>query len=110
MKITHNKVGQNLNTKDTGKSDKADKAGAAAVGGQKGNSPAALQNTELGATKVDLSPRAQEMKKAKEIAMAAPDIREDKVAALQKMIDEGKYKVSAKDIADKMVDEELQWS
>ncbi|MEZ0391269.1 MAG: flagellar biosynthesis anti-sigma factor FlgM [Pseudobdellovibrionaceae bacterium] len=109
MKITHNKVGQNLNTKETGKAEKSDKAGAAAVGGQKGNA-AALQNADLGATKVDLSPRAQEMKKIKETAMAAPDIREDKVAALQKMIDEGKYNVSAKDIADKMVDEELQWS
>jgi negative regulator of flagellin synthesis FlgM len=109
MKITHNKVGQNLNTKDTGKTDKSDKAGAAALGGQKGNS-AALSEADLGATKVDLSPRAQDMKKIKEAAMAAPEIREDKVAALQKMVDEGKYKVSAKDIADKMVDEELQWS
>lgn len=109
MKITHNKVGQNLNTVDTGKADKSDKAGATAISDRK-NSAAELKNIELGAAKVDLSPRAQEMKKIKEAAMAAPDIREDRVAALQKMIDEGKYKVSAKDIADKMVDEELQWS
>jgi anti-sigma28 factor (negative regulator of flagellin synthesis) len=29
---------------------------------------------------------------------------------LQKMIDSGKYKVDAKEIADKMVDEEAQWT
>ncbi len=108
MKITHNKVGQNLNTSDLGKADKTGKAGTADANNSKAAS--ALMDTEIGATKVDLSPRAQQMKKAKEVAMAAPDIREDKVAALQKLIDDGKYNVSAKDIADKMVDEELQWS
>lgn len=107
MKITHNKVGQNLNTNDLGKTDKSEKAKAGGAG--KGNA-AALQNGDLGATKVDLSPRAQEMKKIKEAALAAPDVNEEKVARLQKMIDDGKYNVSAKDIADKMVDEELSWS
>ncbi len=109
MKITHNKVGQNLNTKDTGKADKTDKAKGAGDGAGAGKA-AALMDSDLGATKVDLSPRAQEMKKAKEVAMAAPDVDEAKVARLQKMIDEGKYNVAAKDIADKMVDDELAWS
>lgn len=107
MKITHNKVGQNLNTNDLGKSGKTDKAASVGTGESKA---AALMNSELGATKVDLSDRAQQMKKAKEIAMAAPEVREDKVARLQKMIDEGNYKVAAKDIADKMVDDEIAWS
>ena len=107
MKITHNKVGQNLNTRDAAKTDKADNA---AAGKADGGKAAALMNSDLGATKVDVSQRAQEMKKAKEIAMAAPDIREDRVAQLQKMIDAGTYNVSAKDIADKMVDDELAWS
>jgi negative regulator of flagellin synthesis FlgM len=109
MKITHNKVGQNLNTKDTGKADKADKTKAAGNGASAGKA-AALGDADLGATKVDLSPRAQDMKKAKEIAMATPDVDEAKVARLQKLIDGGNYKVAAKDIADKMVDEELSWS
>lgn len=109
MKITHNKVGQNLNTKDTGKADKTDKAKAAGTGHGAGKA-AALMDSDLGATKVDLSPRAQDMKKAKEIAMATPDVDEAKVARLQKMIDSGTYNVSAKDIADKMVDEEIAWS
>ncbi len=107
MKITHNKVGTNLNTTDAGKSDKAEKAKA---NGGKGNAAALQSDADLGATKVDLSPRAQEMKKIKEAALAAPDVNEEKVARLQKLIDDGKYKVAAKDIADKMVDEELSWS
>lgn len=108
MKITHNKVGQNLNLKDSGKADKADQA-RANVGAQ--NAAALQSNPELGgAAKVEVSSRAQQMKKAKEIAMSTPDVDEAKVARLQKLIDEGKYSVSAKDIADKMVDEELAWS
>jgi negative regulator of flagellin synthesis FlgM len=59
------------------------------------------------AAKVDLSPRAQEMKKIKELAMAAPDVDVNKVAKFQKLIDEGKYKVDAKAVADRMVDEHL---
>ena len=106
MKITHNKVGQNLNIKDSGKTDKADKAKA----GGADSKASILADTDLGATKVDVSERAQQMKKAKEVATATPDINEEKVARLQKLIDEGKYQVSAKDIADKMVDEEAAWS
>ncbi len=109
MKITHNKVGQNLNLKDTPSAEKAGKAsGDAKVGGAKNKSSADL--SELGATKVDLSPRAQDMKKAKEIAMATPDVDEEKVARLQKLIDAGQYSVDAKDVAEKMVDEEAAWS
>lgn len=106
MKITHNKVGQNLNTSDTAKSDKAGKASGIDAGATKD-----LGKTleDMGASKVDLSPRAQEMKKIKETALAAPDINEEKVARLQKLIDAGEYKVDAKDIADKMVDEQLMW-
>ena len=106
MKITHNKVGTNLNTSDTARADGADKAKAKNGGDSKAS---ALFGTDLGATKVDLSPRAQEMKKMKEAALAAPDVDEAKVSRLQKLIDEGKYKVDAKDIADKMVDEQLSW-
>lgn len=111
MKITHNKVGQNINTLDTGKADKAGKA-QSAIGGA--TSPGVDALKELGegnsASKVNLSPRAQEMKRIKELATAAPDVNEEKVARLQKLIDDGKYKVDAKEIADKMVDESLNWS
>jgi len=107
MKITHNKVGQNLNVNDSVKSDRAEKV----KGDVASITDGAIKksDTDFGATKVDLSPRAQDMKKAKEAALQAPDINEEKVARLQKLIDEGKYKVDAKDIAGKMVDEQLAW-
>lgn len=111
MKITHNKVGQNLNTRDTAGADKAaENSKVKGAGDNNSKAAATLMDSDMGATRVDLSKRAQDMKKAKEIAMATPDVNEEKVARLQKLIDEGKYKVGAKDIADKMVDEELAWS
>lgn len=107
MKITHNKVGQNLNLNDAAKANRADKASADAASAKA--SLLETLNKDSDASKVNLSERAQDIKRAKELALAAPDIREDKVARLQKLIDEGNYKVDAKDVADKMVDEEAQW-
>lgn len=107
MKITHNKVGQNLNLTDSGRTDRAGKSNDAASSAGAGKADALLQGD---ATRVQLSDRAQQMKKAKEIAMATPDVDEAKVAKFQQLIDQGKYKVDAKALADKMVDEELMWS
>ncbi|NUN05959.1 MAG: flagellar biosynthesis anti-sigma factor FlgM [Bdellovibrio sp.] len=109
MKITHNKVGQNLNLTDSAKSDRADgiknKAGGAAA-----NKLDALTSSSLGeSSKVELSPKALEAKRIKELALAAPDVDEAKVAKFRQLIDEGKYKVDAKAIADKMVDEHLEF-
>lgn len=107
MKITHNKVGQNLNVNDSARSEKSDKT----AGKKSVEVPASiLSNTkDPGAAKVQLSDRAQEMNRIKELAKAAPDIDEAKVARLQKQIDEGTYKVDAKSIADKMVDDHIEW-
>ena len=57
---------------------------------------------------MDLSPRAQEAKRIKDLAMASPDVNMEKVERLRKLIDEGKYKVDAQAVADKMVDEHLE--
>lgn len=106
MKITHNKVGQNLNLSDL---NRADQAGLA----NKSKSPAqANQQTLVDAVtqssaKVQLSDRAQEAKKIKELAMATPDIDQAKVEKFRKLIDEGKYAVDSKAVADRMVDEHL---
>ncbi len=112
MKITHNKVGQNLNNNDSKESSKSQKSGASAKTAAPEAALAELGKTTKGneSAKVNVSDRARDIKKAKELATAAPDVDEAKVARLQKMIDDGKYKVEAKDIADKMVDEELAWS
>jgi negative regulator of flagellin synthesis FlgM len=58
--------------------------------------------------RVELSQRAQDIKKAKELATPSNDIDEAKVARLQKMIDEGKYKIDAEAIADRLLDEHMK--
>lgn len=108
MKITHNKVGQNLNATDT-QTEKA--SGASKSGDVKKNSnstAASGSNSTSEATKVQLSPRVQDIKKIKELAQNAPDVDVDKVAKFKQMIAEGKYKVDAKGVADRMVDEHLK--
>lgn len=106
MKITHNKVGQNLNISDNKKAEKADAKGVDVK-------PNALSifDTPPGAeaSKVAVSPRAMEAKKIKEMAMAAPDVDQAKVEKFRKLIEDGKYKVDAKAVADKMVDDELNY-
>lgn len=62
----------------------------------------------LGAAKLELSPKARELNKAKEIAKAGPDVDEAKIAKFQQLIDNGKYKVNSQQVADKMVDEHVK--
>jgi len=58
--------------------------------------------------RVDVSQRAQDIKKAKELATPKDsDIDEAKVARLQALIDKGEYKVDSAAVADKLVDEHL---
>ena len=105
MKITHNKVGQNINLTDSGKAEKAsEKVKASEVKGQQavGINPEATESS-----KVELSSHAKDVQKIKSLALASPDIDPAKVDKFQKLIDAGKYKVDAKAIADKLVDEHL---
>lgn len=60
----------------------------------------------MGSAKVAVSSEAQALQKAKAIA-SKDTVDEAKVARLQKLIDEGKYKVDAKAVSDRMVDEHL---
>lgn len=103
MKITHNKVGQNLNLVDGLKQDKTD-------GAKSARDALAPASPGVGkeATRVELSDRAQEAKRIKEIAMAAPDVDMTKVEKFRDLIDNGLYKVDAKSVADRMVDEHLE--
>lgn len=109
MKITHNKVGQNLNLVDGAKTDRTKNSAtpsAAAPANAKADALSELGKNNA-SSKVDVSPRAQEAKRIKELAMAAPDVDEAKVAKFRQLIDDGKYKVDAKAVADRMVDEQL---
>ncbi|RME18589.1 MAG: flagellar biosynthesis anti-sigma factor FlgM [Bdellovibrio sp.] len=65
------------------------------------------QNPLSGSVKVDLSKEVSAYQKAREIA-SKDDIDYKKVNRLQKLIDEGKYNVDAREIADRLVDEHLK--
>lgn len=108
MKITHNKIGQNLNLSDSGRTEKAKDA---KVNETKGENVQALKEfssqSKANSVKLDLSERAQDIQKAKELALEAPDVDMEKVEKFRKLIDEGKYKVDAKSVADRMVNDSL---
>jgi len=108
MKITHNKVGQNLNLTDSSRADKANKNSDIKSAKETNEIKSGLPFSQTSdSVKVDLSPRAQDIQKAKEIAMSSPDVDHAKIEKFQKLIDAGQYKIDAKSIAEKMVDEHL---
>jgi negative regulator of flagellin synthesis FlgM len=57
--------------------------------------------------KVEISPQSRDLKKVHDILAQTPDIRSEKVAALKKAVAEGRYQVSAENIAAKMIQEIL---
>jgi negative regulator of flagellin synthesis FlgM len=70
-----------------------------------------IAGTEIAnSAKIDVSSRAQDILKAKALATPSSDVDEAKVARLQKMIDEGKYKVDAEAIAGRLLDEHSKMS
>lgn len=66
--------------------------------------PASLKS----GTTVDISPEAQLMKQASEIAKSAPDMRLEKVEQLKKSIQEGTYQIESSKIADRLVDDHFK--
>ncbi len=58
--------------------------------------------------KVSLSDRAQDIVKAREVAMKSPDVRPEKISGLKNLIQSGQYKINSNAIADRMVDEVLR--
>lgn len=65
---------------------------------------AAQQRGQRAADEVTLSDTARKMASAHEAVKAAPDVRQDKVDAIKQQIDSGTYQVSARVLAQKMVD------
>ena len=63
------------------------------------------QKANVLADKVEISSQSRDLKKIHDILGQTPDIRSEKVAALKKAIEGGRYQVSAEDIAAKMVKE-----
>ena len=101
MKINNN-VGNQLNNIENSKADKLTNSQKT----KDSQNEKAVRDPN--SAKVNLSEEAQLMGKAKEIASKGlNEVDEDKVAHFQKLIDEGKYSVDAKDVADKLVDTHL---
>ncbi|HVK62477.1 MAG TPA: flagellar biosynthesis anti-sigma factor FlgM [Bdellovibrionales bacterium] len=106
MKISSNRPGPmptSTPSTDASKSSAAATGLGAAVDAK---APKTTSTADLAsASKVELSSRAQDIKKAKELATPSEGIDEAKVARLQAMIDAGKYKVNAEAVADRLLDE-----
>jgi negative regulator of flagellin synthesis FlgM len=111
MKISNKPAGTQLPTTDatsnsqtTGKAARAGANGVDAILTKSTGKPTGAANS----TRVDVSERGQQVKKAKDLASKdLNSVDEAKVARLQKMIDDGNYKVDAEALADRLVDEHL---
>jgi negative regulator of flagellin synthesis FlgM len=57
--------------------------------------------------KVEISSQSRDLKKIHDVLAQTPDMRSEKVAALKKAVAEGRYQVSAENIAAKMIQEIL---
>ena len=64
--------------------------------------------TKTDSVNAEISSKAKEMAKAKQLAHDAPDVREAKIAELKEKIQNKKYDVSPAAIADKLVDDHLR--
>lgn len=106
MKVSNNSGLNNLNQLDVSKNSKLDKKQDVFTKSKdKGVTEADLKS----ASSVDLSNKAQQMQKAKDLASNI-EVDNEKVDRLQKLIDNGKYEVDSKAVADRLVDEHLLMS
>lgn len=104
MKVTNKPSGAMPNSEAL----KTKSVGAEAVLDKK-TKPAALENAGVASsTSVNVSARAQDAMKAKELATPNMGVDDAKVARLQAMIDKGEYKVNADAIAERMLDEHMK--
>lgn len=106
MKVNNHKLGGAGPKLDSVKSGRSE--GAQALNTDSKTSSLSTKNVK-DSSNVDVSDRAQMMKNAKSIA-SDMSVDESKVARLQKLIDEGKYKVDSEAVADRLVDEHLMTS
>ena len=104
MKVDNSKIRDSLGSLDSAKSGKVGSSGI-----NKNDSKGSAADKVGGDyARVDISKRAQDTLKVK--ALATPDMNsvdEAKVAHFQKLIDDGKYSVDTKELADKIVSEHL---
>jgi len=105
------RVNPAINTQTKGadvKSTKQAERAGAVEGDKKKAGTGASTAADPGAANTTISSRAKDAARAKQAADAAPDVREEKIAELKRMVAAGKYKVDAEAVADRMVDEHLK--
>ena len=66
-----------------------------------------FKNKSISEERVELSRKASDLNRIKEIVRKTPDIRGEKVAFFREKIASGSYHVSGQEIADKMLREHL---
>lgn len=94
-----------LSTQDTAKSKSANKTKAYSNANEASHAVAAERSQNNSAL---ISSKAKDMAKAKQAAIDTPDVREAKIQELKNRIQSGQYKVSAEQVADRLVDDHLQ--
>jgi flagellar biosynthesis anti-sigma factor FlgM len=57
--------------------------------------------------RVELSPKARDIQRAREVAQGAPEVREDKVKAALLALQSGKLNLHGKDLAEKLLEDTL---
>ena len=71
---------------------------------RKARKPETVAKTERGSDTVEISDAAKTFQVARTAVNSASDVRTDKVAQLKSAIENGTYSVSARDIADKLLE------
>ncbi len=105
MKVDNSKIRDSIGSLDSAKSSKV---GTTGLNKKDGKGKVSGENVGGDYARVDISKRAQDTLKVKELA--TPDMNsvdEAKVAHFQKLIDDGKYSIDTKELADKIVSEHL---
>ena len=106
MKISANNQSQ-VQSKPLTTSESSSTSGAKRIEKADLSKADAAKKAGVGDVKAQISEKAKEFAKAKEVATSAPDIREQKIADLKSRIASGKYEVNAQAIADRLVDEHV---
>jgi negative regulator of flagellin synthesis FlgM len=112
MKVTHSggppvHGGEVAGNKGAEKAEKAEKS-ERVHSASKAAGPAGPAHTENADAQAQISPKSKEFAQAKAVAVAAPDVREERVMDLKNRIASGEYSVNAESIADRLVDEHVR--
>ena len=75
--------------------------------GEQGDQQKPLNGVQTGEEKVQLSTRAKDIQRVKNIINTVPDIRTEKVNQLKRSIEDGTYNVKGEKVAEKMIKESL---